>query len=73
MAFHNHTVGEKEFYDFWQGYKTAVAVPFDDSYKQWDSLILSCESPKWKNLPMYFKISFIEYIGMNETLLHLKK
>ena len=70
---HNVEKGETEFYDFWQGHRTAIIVPYNEDYKKWDTLILSCNTPKWKNLPMYFKISFIEYNGMNETLLHLKK
>lgn len=70
---HNVERPQKEFYDFWQGHRTAITVPFSEDYKQWETLVLSCNDPRWRNTPMYFKISFIEYNGMNETLLHLKK
>lgn len=70
---HNVQLTDKAFYDFWQGYRTAIVVPYNKDYKQWDTMTLSCDSPKWKDIPIYYKISFIEYIGMNEVLLHLKR
>lgn len=74
MAIHKVERGQEEFYTFWQGHRTAITVPYDENIKQWDTLVLSCPTvPKWKDLPMYFKIPFVEYNGMNETLLHLKK
>lgn len=66
---------ESEFYLFWQEQKTAIIVPTpidENYYKQWDTIILTVDKPKWSLLPIYYKISYIEQIK-NGVLLHLRK
>lgn len=76
MAVHTTIINdEKVFYTYYQGHRNAIVLEFDLKYKQWDTLIIQCPVPRWNNLPIYKKISFVEVpeqSGNGNILLHLK-
>lgn len=74
MASHLVSTNDHNFFNYWQGHKNALVMSIDDcdDWAIWDQIVLQCESPKWKNLPMYFKISFKESVG-DKMIIHLKR
>lgn len=70
---HEIKIPVEDYYNFWQEYKTAVIVDYSEDFKQWDTIVIKNETPKWANLPIYKKLSFIEPLPKNKLLLHLKK
>lgn len=74
MAVHQFDIEtESEFYLFWQQQKTAIIVEYNDKIIQWDTIIVKHEKGKWKDLPVYYKVSCIEHLGNRQILIHLRK
>lgn len=74
MAVHQIKIDTNaEYYSLWNDHKRAIYTSYvKDKYELWDTIVFTCDIPRWTNLPIYRRISLIEYMGFNEMLLHLK-
>lgn len=68
--------GTDEFYAYYNDHKRAIYLGykddgFRDDYKLWDTITLWTDSPRWRDVALCRRISYIEYAPKG-ILLHLK-